>query len=131
MTINLREDAPDQSDVIDPKKLSEELEKLKTVKASIELKEKQIKELKEQEKNFSNIVIPKMMMDMNLKTLKLADGSEVSIKDIFSATIKADKKTILSLPLARAKTTRQWRMLPLQKSRAMNRLKKRLFTLLL
>lgn len=92
MTINLREDAPDQSDVIDPKKLSEELEKLKTVKASIELKEKQIKELKEQEKNFSNIVIPKMMMDMNLKTLKLADGSEVSIKDIFSATIKADKK---------------------------------------
>ena len=92
MTINLREDAPDQSDVIDPKKLSEELEKLKTVKASIELKEKQIKELKEQEKNFSNIVIPKMMMDMNLKTLKLADGSEVSIKDIFSATIKAEKK---------------------------------------
>lgn len=92
MTINLRDDAPDQSEVIDPKVLSEEIEKLRSVQASIKEKENQIKDLKDQEKKFSNEVIPKMMSDMNLKTLKLADGSEVSVKEIYSATIKADKK---------------------------------------
>ena len=34
--IDLRQDAPDQSDVIDPEKLSEELEKLKSIKAQIQ-----------------------------------------------------------------------------------------------
>ena len=32
--INLRQDAPDQSDVIDPKKFSEEVEKLKSFNLS-------------------------------------------------------------------------------------------------
>jgi len=32
------------------------------------------------------------MEDMNLKSLKLRDGSELTIKDIYGATIKADKK---------------------------------------
>lgn len=32
------------------------------------------------------------MQDMNLKSLKLQDGSELSIKQVYSATIKADKK---------------------------------------
>jgi len=32
------------------------------------------------------------MNDMNLKSLKLQDGSELSIKQIYSASIRADKK---------------------------------------
>ena len=92
MDINLRADAPDQSDIIDPKKLSEEVEKLKYIQANIKLKEDQIKELKEDEKHFSCIVIPKLMEDMNLKSLKLKDGSELTIKDVYFASLKADKK---------------------------------------
>ena len=71
MDINLRQDAPDQTDIIDPKKLSEEVEKLKSIQANIKLKEDQIKELKEDEKHFSCLIIPKLMEDMNLKSLKL------------------------------------------------------------
>ena len=90
--IDLRQDAPDQSDVIDPEKLSEELEKLKSIQAQIQEAEKKLKDLKSDEKVQSGVVIPKLMEDMNLSSLTLKDGSEVSIKKIYSATIKADKK---------------------------------------
>ena len=70
MSINLRQDAPDQTDIIDPKKLSEEVEKLKSIQANIKLKEDQIKDLKEDEKHFSCLIIPKLMEDMNLKKFK-------------------------------------------------------------
>ena len=90
--IDLRQDAPDQSDIIDPQKLSEELEKLKTIQAQIQKKEEELKDLKSDEKVQSGVVIPKIMEEMNLKTLTLKDGSEVSVKKIYSATIKADKK---------------------------------------
>ena len=92
MSIDLRNDAPDQSDIIDPKKLSEEIEKLKNIQNKIKTKEDEIKDLKEDEKHFSCVIIPKLMQDMNLKSLKLQDGSELSIKQVYSATIKADKK---------------------------------------
>ena len=90
--INLRQDAPDQSDVIDPKKLSEEVEKLKSLRSQIAELEDRVKDLKEDEKHFSCVIIPKLMDDMNLKSLKLQDGSELSIKQIYSASIRADKK---------------------------------------
>ena len=75
--IDLRQDAPDQSDVIDPEKLSEELEKLKSIQAQIQEAEKKLKDLKSDEKVQSGIVIPKLMEDMNLSSLTLKDGSEV------------------------------------------------------
>ena len=50
MNINLRADAPDQSDIIDPKKLSEEVEKLKSLQSRIKTLEDQVKDLKEDEK---------------------------------------------------------------------------------
>lgn len=91
MNIDLRKDAPSQSDVINPEELSVELEKLQTIQKHIESKEKEIKELKEDEKVQSGIVIPKIMERMNLSTLKLKDGSEVSVKQVYGASIKADK----------------------------------------
>ena len=92
MSIDLRKDAPSQSDVVDPKKLSEEIEKLKSIQDQISKLEEQVKDLKQDEKHFSCVVIPKMMEDMNLSTIKHKDGSEISIKKVYSATIKADKK---------------------------------------
>ena len=57
MDINLRADAPDQSDIIDPKKLSEEVEKLKSIQANIKSKEDEIKTLKEDDLNKINETI--------------------------------------------------------------------------
>ena len=84
MLVDLRKDAPDQTDVLDPEKLSTEVEKLKSIQSEIKSLEDRAKDLKNDEKHFSCIVIPKLMEDMNLKSLKLKDGSEL--------TIKADKK---------------------------------------
>ena len=92
MIIDMRKDAPDQSNSIDPDKLSTEVEKLQSIQNQIENLEAQVKDLKQDEKHFSCVVIPKLMEDMNLSSLKLKDGSELSVKKIFSATLKADKK---------------------------------------
>ena len=92
MTIDLRQDAPDQSDVIDPQKLSEEIEKLKSIQNKISTLKAQIKDLEDDEKYFVFDVIPKLMYDMNLSTLKLKDGSEVSVGKKFHAAAYADKK---------------------------------------
>src|SRR5210317_1336313 len=77
MNIDMRADAPNQTDIIDPEKLSTEIEKLKSVQDRIKSLEDQIKDLKE---------------DENLSSLKLKDGSELTVKQIYSASIKADKK---------------------------------------
>ena len=90
--INLRDDAPDQLNTIDPTELSEQIEKLKSIGAQVLAIEIKLKELKEQEKYINNFTIPELMEKMNLSTLKLKDGSELSVKKIYSATIKADKK---------------------------------------
>ena len=92
MTINLREDAPDQVDVFDPTELSEAIEQLKSVGAQVLAVESKLKELKAQEKYINNFTIPEIMSKMNLSTVKLKDGSELSIKKVYSATMKADKK---------------------------------------
>jgi len=89
---NLRDDAPDQLNTIDPTQLSEQIEKLKSISAQILSTEAGLKELKEQEKYINNFTIPELMEKMNLSTLKLKDGSELSVKKIYSATMKADKK---------------------------------------
>ena len=89
---SLRDDAPDQVDVFDPTELSEAIEKLKSVSAQITESESKLRELKDQEKYINNFTIPEIMNKMNLSTVKLKDGSELSIKKVYSATIKADKK---------------------------------------
>ncbi len=89
---NLRDDAPDQLNTIDPTQLSEQIEKLNSINAQISNAEASLKELKEQEKQLNNFTIPELMEKMNLSTLKLKDGSELSVKKIYSATMKADKK---------------------------------------
>ena len=92
MTVSLRDDAPDQVDVFDPTELSEAIEQLKSVGAQVLAAESKLKELKAQEKYFNNFTIPEIMNKMNLSTVKLKDGSELSIKKVYSATMKADKK---------------------------------------
>ena len=92
MTINLRQDAPDQTDSVDVNELSEAIEQFKTVSAQVLATEQKLKEFKAQEKYISEFVIPEIMEKQNLKTLKLKDGSELSVGNRFYASFKADKK---------------------------------------
>jgi len=90
--INLRQDAPDQTDKVDVNELSEAIEQFKSVGAQILAVDIKLKELKSQEKYISEFVIPEIMNKQNLKTLKLKDGSELSVGKRFYASAKADKK---------------------------------------
>ena len=92
MIIDMRKDAPDQSNSVDPDKLSTEVEKLQSIQQQIKDLEDRVKDLKQDEKYFSCNIIPKLMEEMNLASLKLKDGSELTVKQIYSASIKADKK---------------------------------------
>jgi hypothetical protein len=92
MNINLRQDAPDQTDSLNVNELSEAIEQFKSIGAQILASEIKTKELKEQERYLSEHVIPEIMEKQNLKTVKLKDGSELSIGKKFFASAKADKK---------------------------------------
>ena len=92
MLVDMRKDAPDQAKVVDTESLSTEVEKLQAIQKQIKNLEDRVKDLKEDEKYFSCIVIPKIMGEQNLESLRLKDGSELTVKKIFSATLKADKK---------------------------------------
>ena len=69
MDINLRKDAPDQTDKVDVNELSEAIEQFKSIGAEVLAAEIKLKELKSQEKYISEFVIPDIMNKQNLKTL--------------------------------------------------------------
>ena len=90
--INLRQDAPSQVTQVNPDQLSNEIQTLQEIHQEISNQEEKLKELKEREKYYSGIVIPDLMNQLNLKTMKLKDGSQIEVKNIFGASIIADKK---------------------------------------
>jgi len=90
--INLREDAPSQVTQVNPDQLSNEIKTLQEINQEILNQEEKLKELKEREKYYSGMIIPDLMQQLNLKTLTLKDGSQIEVKNIFGASIIADKK---------------------------------------
>jgi len=90
--INLRQDAPSQVTQVNPDQLSNEIKTLQEIHQEISNQEEKLKELKEREKYYSGIVIPDLMNQLNLKTMKLRDGSQIEVKNIFGASIIAEKK---------------------------------------
>tara|TARA_R110002126_G_scaffold13538_1_gene58576 strand:+ start:1035 stop:1592 length:558 start_codon:yes stop_codon:yes gene_type:complete len=88
----------DQSEIInsstdgDKKSLSDQVLKLRDLEDSIVGKEEELKKLKHQADIISGDVIPTMMQEMNISTLKLADGSAVEVKPVYGASISAEKK---------------------------------------
>jgi len=92
MTINLRADAPSQVTQTDPEKLSEEIKKLQDIQQEIQNYKDRIKDLEDSEKYYSQVIIPDIMNAMNLKTMKLKDGSEIEIDNKFYATALASKR---------------------------------------
>ena len=92
-SINFEEDQrEDLNSVNDAKSLSDQVVKLKNLEDDLVEKEKELKELKRHIELVSGEVIPTMMQEMNISTLKLADGSSVEVKPVYGASITSAKK---------------------------------------
>ena len=101
-SINFEEDQrEDLNSVNDAKSLSDQVVKLKQLEDELVDKEKELKELKRHIDLVSGEVIPTMMQEMNISTLKLADGSSVEVKPVYGASITAVSYTHLTLPTNR------------------------------
>ena len=82
----------DLDSINEAKSLSDQVVKLRTLEDELVLKEKEFKELKRKVEVMSGDVIPTMMQEMNISTLKLADGSSVEVKPIYGASISPANK---------------------------------------
>ena len=76
----------------DANKLSDQVVKLQELEAALLIKEQELKEVKRKVELVSAEVIPTMMQEMNISTLKLADGTSVEVKPVYGASIPADKR---------------------------------------
>ena len=73
--INFEEDQREDLDgANDANKLSDQVVKLQELEAELLVKEQEYKEMKRKVELVSSEVIPTMMQEMNISTLKLADG---------------------------------------------------------
>ena len=92
-SINFEEDQrQDLNSVNDAKSLSDQVVKLKKLEDDLIEKEKELKELKRNIDLVSGEVIPTMMQEMNISTLKLADGSSVEVNPVYGASITTATK---------------------------------------
>ena len=77
----------DASSDSDKRSLAEQVEKLRFLEDDIEKVESKLKKLKKDAEVISGEVIPTMMVEMNIKTIKLADGTGVEVKPVYGASI--------------------------------------------
>ena len=95
VNINFEEDKQNQlklSSDDDKKTLSQQVEKLKSLEDKLKKAESDFKKLKQEADALSNDIIPTMMTEMNISTIKLADGTAVEVKPVYGASIPIDKK---------------------------------------
>ena len=94
--MNIIDFEKDQSEAItqtnEVKALSDQVLNLRNLEDQIKQKETELKKLKKDSQIISGEVIPTMMTEMNISTLKLADGSAVEVKPIYGASITSEKK---------------------------------------
>ena len=93
MSINFEQDQREELDgANDAKKLSDQVVKLQQLEEQLIAKEEEVKEIKRKVDLVSGEVIPTMMQEMNIATLKLADGTAVEVKPVYGASIPTSKK---------------------------------------
>ena len=91
--INFEEDQTSSlSKIDDAGDLSSQVVKLKKLEDELAEAEAHVKELKKQIDMVGGEVIPTMMQEMNISTMKLADGSAVEVKPVYGASIPVAKK---------------------------------------
>ena len=92
-SINYEEDQrKDLDSVNESDKLSDQVVKLTNLEDELANKEKELKELKRKVELVSGEIIPTMMQEMNISTLKLADGTSVEVKPVYGASILVAKR---------------------------------------
>ena len=86
----------DQTEVIDNtsniKSLADEVKKLRAMEDLIKTMEEALKNKKKDLERVSGEVIPTLLSEMGLSSLKLADGSAVDVKPYYSASISVSNK---------------------------------------
>ena len=91
--INFEEDQTSSlSKIDDAGDLSSQVVKLKKLEDELAEVEAHVKELKKQIDMVGGEVIPTMMQEMNISTMKLADGSAIEVKPVYGASISEGKK---------------------------------------
>ena len=92
-TLTLEDFERDQQEVIektDIQQLSGYCLELQGLEDNIQSKEEEIKKLKEQADKIASEIIPNMLAEQGLSSLKLADGSAVEVGKSYSCTVKKD-----------------------------------------
>jgi len=93
MTIDFEKDQREELDgANDAKKLSDQVVKLQALESEMLIKEQEYKEVKRKVELVSSEVIPTMMQEMNISTLKLSDGTSVEVKPVYGASIPIEKR---------------------------------------
>ena len=88
--IDFEEDQQQILEKTDIKTLSHYCLMLQNFEDQISNMEKDIKKIKEQADKISSEVIPELLAEQGLSSLKLADGSGVEVKKTYSCTVKKD-----------------------------------------
>ena len=85
-----------QTEVIDNtsniKTLADEVKKLRSIEDEIKHQEEALKTKKKELERVSGEIIPTLLSEMGLSSLKLADGSAVDVKPYYSASISVSNK---------------------------------------
>ena len=93
MTIDFEKD---QEQVMDKtsniNKLADKIKEMQALQQQLEIQEDAIKQKKKDIEHISGEVIPTMLSEMGLSSLKLQDGSSVEVKTNYSATITQANK---------------------------------------
>ena len=92
-SLTLQDFEKDQQEVIektDIQQLSGYCLELQALEDEISTKEEETKKLKEKADKIASEIIPNMLAEQGLSSLKLADGSAVEVKKSYSCTIKKD-----------------------------------------
>ena len=93
LTQQFEADSPQQVNEIDNvNSLSDYVIQLQSLEDEVKVLEENLKRKKEAADKISEEVIPEIMEQMKLKTLKLQDGSAIEVKEVYSATIPVAQK---------------------------------------
>ena len=84
------EDSIDLLDNVEVTTIAEECKKLKNLQDEIDKAEELVKQLKEKADDISSRVIPELLAEQGLSSLKLADGSSVTVKREYRCTLPKD-----------------------------------------
>ena len=132
----------DQEEILDRttnlKSLANQVKILRELEDQIKTEEESLKDKKKDLERISGEVIPTLLSEMGLSSLKLADGSAVDVKPYYAANISLRNreeaynwlrsnglgdiiKMKLPFPLDGTKITRRLNMLTLRRVRGINR----------